>query len=158
MERTILADMARWNTDKFRKPLVLMGARQVGKTWLAEEFSRLYYPSDTVFVNLMSNKLLRLQFQKINLDVESILSVISLATGKKIIPGKTLLVFDEIQESPRVLTSLKFFCEQMPSLAVIAAGSLLGLAMNRNPDDGGEDDLDGDVSEDDGQIESVKTS
>ena len=158
MERTILAYMARWNTDKFRKPLVLMGARQVGKTWLAEEFSRLYYPSDTVFVNLMSNKLLRLQFQKINLDVESILSVISLATGKKIIPGKTLLVFDEIQESPRALTSLKFFCEQMPSLAVIAAGSLLGLAMNRNPDDGGEDDLDGDVSEDDGQIESVKTS
>ena len=56
MERTILADMARWNTDKFRKPLVLMGARQVGKTWLAEEFSRLYYPSDTVFVNLMSTR------------------------------------------------------------------------------------------------------
>ena len=135
MQREILSSMAEWEKSDYRKPLVLMGARQVGKTWLMEEFARRHYPRDTVYVNFMDNDLLREQFTSINIDARSVIETIRLATGKDIVEGKTLLILDEIQESPRALTSLKFLCEEAPRLAVMAAGSLLGLALNRKKKD-----------------------
>ena len=131
MKRTIIDNMVAWDESAGRKPLILMGARQVGKTWLMEEFARRRYAGDTVSVNFMKNERLRLRFETADLDPKSIIEAISIETGQKIVPGKTLLVLDEIQESPRALTALKFFNEDMPNLAVMAAGSLLGLAVNR---------------------------
>lgn len=131
MERSIFKQMEEWDKSKRRKPLILMGARQVGKTWLMDEFAHRYYPNDTVRVNLMKNERLRTRFETIDLDPKTVTEVISIETGKSIEPGKTLLVIDEIQESARAITALKFFNEDMPELAVLAAGSLLGLALNR---------------------------
>ena len=131
MKRDILASIYDWEKSRYRKPLILMGARQVGKTWLMTEFASQHYPKNTIYVNFMDNDLLRDQFTNINIDAHSVVETISLATGKSIKEGKTLLIFDEIQESPRALTSLKFLCEEMPGLAVMAAGSLLGLSLNR---------------------------
>ncbi|MGN0854900.1 MAG: ATP-binding protein [Kiritimatiellia bacterium] len=131
MERMILKDIERWNRSERRKPLILMGARQVGKTWLIKEFARKWYPGDTVSVNLMKSERVRKRFEDADLDPKTVTEMISIETGKKIVPGKTLLVIDEIQESPRALTALKFFNEDMPDLAVIVAGSLLGLAVSR---------------------------
>ena len=131
MERQILKKIDAWNELTNRKPLILMGARQVGKTWLMEDFVRRRYADDAVFVNFMKNERLRLRFESIDLDTKTLIETISIETGRKIVPGKTLLVLDEIQESPRALTALKFFNEDMPELAVMAAGSLLGLAVNR---------------------------
>lgn len=131
MERSILTRMEDWDKAKRRKPLILMGARQVGKTWLMDEFARKCYPADTVRVNLMKNERLRTLFETIDLDPKTVTDVISIETGKRIVPGRSLLIIDEIQESARAITSLKFFNEDMPELAVMAAGSLLGLALNR---------------------------
>ena len=131
MKRQIIEKMEAWDESAGRKPLILMGARQVGKTWLMEEFARRRYIGNTVVVNFMKNERLRLRFETANLDPKSIIEAISIETGQKIVPGKTLLVMDEIQESPRALTALKFFNEDMPNMAVMAAGSLLGLAVNR---------------------------
>ncbi len=131
MERLIAKNIELWNQAKRRKPLILMGARQVGKTWLMEEFAKKLYPEDTVSVNLMKSERLRERFEDVDLDPKTITEMISIETGKNIVPGKTLLIIDEIQEAPRALTSLKFFNEDMPELAVMAAGSLLGLAISR---------------------------
>ena len=131
MNRTIIDKMVAWDESAHRKPLILMGARQVGKTWLMEEFARRRYSDDTVAVNFMKNERLRVRFETADLDPKSIIEAISIETGQKIVPGKTLLVLDEIQESPHALTVLKFFNEDMPNLAIMAAGSLLGLAVNR---------------------------
>lgn len=131
MKRQIIDKMEAWDESVDRKPLILMGARQVGKTWLMEEFARRRYVGNTVVVNFMKSERLRLRFETTDLDPKSIIEAISIETGQKIVPGKTLLVLDEIQESPRALTALKFFNEDMPDLAVMAAGSLLGLAVNR---------------------------
>ena len=109
-----------------------MGARQVGKTWLMEEFSRICYPEDTVKVNFMTDDVLRAAMEHVNLDAQSVVEVIETVTSQKIVAGRTLLLMDEIQEAPRALTALKFFQEQMPQLAIIVAGSLLGVAVNRN--------------------------
>ena len=138
MERLIAKNIELWNQSKRRKPLILMGARQVGKTWLMEEFAKKLYPEDTVSVNMMKNERLRKCFEDVDLDPKTRTEMISIETGKSIVPGKTLLIIDEIQEAPRALTSLKFFNEDMPELAVMAAGSLLGLAISRKKkeDDG----------------------
>lgn len=138
MERLIAKNIERWNQSKRRKPLILMGARQVGKTWLMEEFAKKLYPEDTVSVNMMKNERLRKRFEDVDLDPKTITEMISIETGKSIVPGKTLLIIDEIQEAPRALTSLKFFNEDMPELAVMAAGSLLGLAISRKKNNNGK--------------------
>ena len=135
MKRLIIGKMEAWDESVDRKPLILMGARQVGKTWLMEEFARRRYVGNTVVVNFMKSERLRLRFETTDLDPKSIIEAISIETGQKIVPGKTLLVLDEIQESPRALTALKFFNEDMPDLAVMAAGSLLGLSYGKNDDD-----------------------
>jgi len=132
MKRDILEKIKEWDSSgSRRKPLIMMGARQVGKTWLLKAFAAERYPDDTVFVDLHDDEPLRNAIEDGNTDALGIIELISTATGKKIESGRTLLVLDEIQESPRTLTSLKYFHEKKPGLAVIAAGSLLGLALNR---------------------------
>ena len=126
MERDVLARILEWNGRRKRKPLVLMGARQVGKTWLMDAFAKEAYPQDTVYVNLMKMKTLRKSLEECDISPKAILERIGVALDVDITPGKTLLVIDEIQESSNALTSLKFFNEELPGLAVIAAGSLLG--------------------------------
>ena len=137
MVRKAYKKLLEWHNRANRKPLILMGARQVGKTWLMEEFARNEYAGNTVSVNLMKNESLRARFETLNLDSDTVIDVIQLATGKRIIPGKTLLVIDEIQEAPRALTALKYLQEEKPELVVMVAGSLLGLAVKR--DDEAED-------------------
>ena len=132
MKRNILLKMTEWNHRKVRKPLVLMGARQVGKTWLLNEFARTVYGENAVYVNLMKMKTLRNQLESGDITPKSVLERIGIALDVEIVPGKSLLLLDEIQESSNALTSLKFFNEDMPELAVVAAGSLLGLAVGRS--------------------------
>ena len=115
MRRNVYDKIVAWHKARKRKPLVLMGARQVGKTWLMEHFAAEYYPLDTVEINLMRDELLRDNFERVDLKPQTVVSLIELATGKRIVPGKTLLIIDEIQESMRALTSLKFFCEELPA-------------------------------------------
>ena len=131
MHRNVLKQIAEWNGRTKRKPLVLMGARQVGKTWLMSEFARRYYPNDTVYVNLMKMQDLRKSLQSGNASAEDVVKTIQTAMGAEIVPGKTLLAIDEIQESDNTLTALKSFNEDMPEQAVMVAGSLLGLAVGR---------------------------
>lgn len=145
MVRKAYNEILDWHKKASRKPLILMGARQVGKTWLMEEFARNEYAGNTVAVNLMKNESLRLRFDTLNLDSDSVIDAFQLATGKKIVPGKTLLVIDEIQEAPRALTALKYLQEEKPGLAVMVAGSLLGLAVRR--DDESEDQDASEISE-----------
>ena len=128
MQRDCLDQIVKWNGRRNRKPLVLMGARQVGKTWLMEEFARREFPKDHVVVNFMRKRSLCEQLKNGDIDPASLVGLLQTATGKLIVPGKTLLVLDEIQECPSALTALKFFQEDMPQLAVMAAGSLLGLS------------------------------
>ena len=135
MQRDVLARILEWNGRENRKPLILMGARQVGKTWLMDAFAKEVYPNDTVYVNLMKMKKLRNSLDESDLSPEAVLDRIGIALDVDITPGKTLLVIDEIQESSTALTSLKFFNEDMPELAVIAAGSLLGLAVGRSKEE-----------------------
>ena len=135
MQRDVLSRILEWNARKNRKPLILMGARQVGKTWLMDAFAKEVYPQDTVYVNLMKMKKLRKSLDESDLSPEAVIERIGIALDADITPGKTLLVIDEIQESSTALTSLKFFNEDMPELAVIAAGSLLGLAVGRSKEE-----------------------
>lgn len=138
MQRDVLARIIEWNGRQKRKPLVLMGARQVGKTWLMDAFAKEVYPQDTVYVNLMKMKKLRKSLEESDLSPEAVIERIGIALDVDITPGKTLLVIDEIQESSSTLTSLKFFNEDLPELAVIAAGSLLGLAVGRSKEEEGQ--------------------
>ena len=87
MERLIAKNIELWNQAKRRKPLILMGARQVGKTWLMEEFAKKLYPEDTVSVNLMKSERLRERFEDVDLDPKTITEMISIETGKNIVPG-----------------------------------------------------------------------
>ena len=131
MQRSILSKIIQWNHRKVRKPLVLMGARQVGKTWLMNEFAKMAYGDHAVYVNLMKMRSLRNQLESGDIAPKSVLEKIGIALDAEIVPGKTLLLLDEIQESSNALASLKFFNEDMPELAVVAAGSLRGLAVGR---------------------------
>ncbi len=131
MKRAVFSEIEAWNKRNNRKPLILMGARQVGKTWLMDEFAKSVYSGDSVLVNFMEDDAIRENFETMKLDPIMIVSLIQARSGRRIVPGKTLLIMDEIQESPRALTSLKFFNEKMPELAIIAAGSLLGLSLRR---------------------------
>lgn len=128
MKRECFGSLLKWHESRKRKPLVLMGARQVGKTWLMETFAKERFGDDYVLVNFMRQKVLCRQLENVDIDPAGLVRLLQTATGKRITPGKTLLILDEIQECPNALTSLKFFCEDMPELSVMAAGSLLGLA------------------------------
>jgi len=121
-------DLVGWKNSVRRKPLVLNGARQVGKTWLLMEFGARHFES-VAYVNLDNNLGLASQFD-VGYDLPRILLMIQAESGQRVIPGKTLVVLDEVQECPKALTSLKYFCENAPELAVAAAGSLLGITFH----------------------------
>lgn len=140
MQRECFEKLIKWNNSRKRKPLVIMGARQVGKTWLMEEFAKRVYGEDYVLVNFMRRKTLCEQLKATDIDPAGLVRLLQTATGKRIIPGKTLLILDEIQECPSALTGLKFFYEDMPELAVMAAGSLLGLSFGKSEAKIGEGD------------------
>ncbi|HJC22394.1 MAG TPA: ATP-binding protein [Candidatus Eisenbergiella merdavium] len=128
MQRNALKKLKEWKNKRNRKPLILRGARQVGKTWLMKEFGRQCF-QNTAYVNFDSNARMRRIFDE-DYDVARILRMINIETGVRIEPGKTLLLFDEIQEAPKAISSLKYFYENAPEYAVIAAGSLLGTAIH----------------------------
>lgn len=129
MKRYAIDELVKWKNSNRRKPLVIEGARQVGKTWLVKEFASLYY-DDIAYVNFEALKYLRGLFAT-DFDTERIMEAISAATRKHIVPGKTLIFLDEIQEAENGITSLKYFNENAPQQHVIAAGSLLGLELHR---------------------------
>lgn len=128
MERFLMDDLVGWKNSVRRKPLVLNGARQVGKTWLLMEFGARHFES-VAYVNLDNNLGLASQFD-VGYDLPRILLMIQAESGQRVIPGKTLVVLDEVQECPKALTSLKYFCENAPELAVVAAGSLLSITFH----------------------------
>ncbi len=124
MERLLYSSLAEWKNAKDRKPLIIEGARQVGKTWLLKEFGKKEF-ENYVYINCDNNPQLEDIF--IDYDVQRIIRNLSAISNAKIEAGKTLIIFDEIQESPKALTSLKYFCEQASDYHVAVAGSLLGL-------------------------------
>ena len=129
MERKIMQDLLAWKGRADRKPLLLHGARQVGKTYLLQKLGREHF-ENMVYVNLEKNLSVAGFFQD-NIDPRRLLRYLEASTQEKIIPGKTLIVLDEIQACERALTSLKYFCEETPEYHVAAAGSLLGVAIHR---------------------------
>ena len=128
MERYAMKKLEEWYNRKNRKPLILKGARQVGKTWLMKEFGKTHFKY-TAYVNFDNNKNMAAVFEG-NYDIDRILMAINIETGVKILPKETLIIFDEIQESQKAIASLKYFCEEAPEYAIIAAGSLLGVAIH----------------------------
>ncbi len=124
MKRNALLDMANWKNDADRKPLVLRGARQVGKTWLMKEFGKKYY-KNYVYFNFDEEDELKSIFET-NKNPHRIIELLSFIANEKIMPAETLIVFDEIQECPQALNALKYFKEKANEYHVMAAGSLLG--------------------------------
>lgn len=129
IKRTIIQKLVAWKKAPNRKPLVLQGARQVGKTWLLKNFGKLQF-KDVAYFNFDENPELK-QFFETTKDVTRILKNLSLVHGKEILPQDTLIIFDEIQECNEALNLLKYFYENHPSYAIVSAGSLLGVAMSR---------------------------
>lgn len=129
MQREITNDLIKWKDAKNRKPLIIHGARQVGKTYIVKQFGKKYF-DNLVYVNFETNKELSSQIEE-SIDAKYIINKLELFYGEKIIPGKTLIFFDEIQANERALTSLKYFCEDAQEYHIIAAGSLLCIAINR---------------------------
>ena len=130
MERIAMKELVSWKNKPGRKPLIIRGARQVGKTWLMKEFGKNEY-TKTVYVNFESSKLLKTLFVD-NFDINRIITALQIETGIQVNPENTLIIFDEIQEAEGAITSLKYFCENAPQYHIIAAGSLLGVAMHKH--------------------------
>lgn len=128
MRRFLMEELIIWKSAPHRKPLVLNGARQVGKTWLLKEFGARSF-ANTAYVNFDNNPHLASLFDT-GYDLQRILLGLQAESHERIIPGETLIIFDEVQECPKALTSLKYFCEQMPEQAIAAAGSLLGITIH----------------------------
>ena len=129
MKRKIERELLEWKNDMFHKPLILHGARQVGKTYILRKFGEDHY-SNTAYFNLESNQTVASYFDE-NISPDKIIRYLEASIGKKIIPGETLIIFDEIQSCERAMTSLKYFYEDAPEYHIAAAGSLLGVAINR---------------------------
>ena len=130
MQRNIMAQLKSWKNREGRKPLLLTGVRQCGKTYIIREFGREEF-EDVVYLNFEEDSTLASVFDH-DFNIGRILDDLgNVKHGKAIIPGKSLLILDEIQECPRALTGLKYFCENMPELHVIAAGSLLGVSIGK---------------------------
>ena len=129
MKRKITEKLIRWKNKKAKKPLILYGARQVGKTYAIKEFGKHYF-DDVIYVNFETNARLAKDFDD-DISPAFLLNRLELFFGRTITPENTLIFFDEVQACERALTSLKYFCEEAPEYHVIAAGSLLGVAVNR---------------------------
>jgi len=129
MKRTMYQQLLTWKKSRNRKPLLLQGARQVGKTFLVNKFGKNEY-SNFIYLNFEQNTELHTLFTG-NLEPSNIIENISLYLNKKINSADTLIFFDEIQTAPDVLTSLKYFYEHAPEYHIIAAGSLLGVSVGK---------------------------
>ena len=127
MKRLILDKLLSWKKSTYRKPLILKGVRQVGKTWILKEFGQQFY-DNVAYFNFDENPELK-QFFQLTKDPNRILQNLMLASGQKIEPEKTLIIFDEVQDCPEVINSLKYFCENAPQYHIASAGSLLGIAL-----------------------------
>ena len=127
MERFLMKKLKEWKEKKDRKPLLLTGARQVGKTWLMKEFGKNDF-EQTVYINFDKDTRFHDVFER-TLDPKMIISAIQLIYSLEVSPEGTLIIFDEIQEEPRALASLKYFCEEAPEYAIISAGSFMGIAL-----------------------------
>lgn len=126
MKRRLEQDLKKWKDSPMRKPLLLLGARQVGKTWLMRHFGDENY-KDVVYIRFDRNERMRRIFETSNYDMKELLLLMQAETNINIKPGDTLIILDEIQDCPAALTSLKYFCEDLPDYHVMAAGSLLGV-------------------------------
>lgn len=129
MLRHAMNDLVEWKSRPGRKPLLLRGARQVGKTWLMKEFGRLHF-KNVAYINFDNNERMAALFQG-DLDINRLIVSLQIEAGITINASDTLLIFDEVQEVPRALSSLKYFNENAPEYAIIAAGSLLGVALHQ---------------------------
>ena len=127
IERELFQDLVQWKASPNRKPLILKGVRQCGKTWLLKEFGNRKF-ANTVYLNFERDQNLSSFFEE-TFSPSEILKNLSIYTAQHIVPDKTLIVFDEIQTCPRALTSLKYFCEEAPEYAIASAGSLLGISL-----------------------------
>ena len=127
MERLLMDKLLQWKNSTYRKPLILKGVRQVGKTWILKEFGRRYY-ENTAYFNFDENMEYK-QFFETTKEVDRILQNLMLASGQKILPEKTLIIFDEVQDCPNVINAMKYFCENAPEYHIVCAGSLLGIAL-----------------------------
>jgi predicted AAA+ superfamily ATPase len=130
MERFQFGKLTHWKNSEGRKPLLIKGARQVGKTWLMKQFGKCEY-SQTAYINFESAKSLKSLFAN-DFDIKRIITAIQIETGIQINPENTLIIFDEIQECEGAITSLKYFFENAPQYHIIAAGSLLGIALHQH--------------------------
>lgn len=128
MERALMKKLVGWKDSPVRKPLILKGARQVGKTWLMQEFGKKYFKK-TAYVNFDHNPVMQHIFDQ-DFDIRRILMAINIETGVVVTPRDTLIIFDEVQEAPAAISALKYFCENGPEYPVIAAGSMLGVALH----------------------------
>lgn len=129
MYRNIIKQLEEWKNKKHRKPLILAGARQVGKTYILKEFGKSSF-SNVAYINCDDNELAKDLFLQ-DYDMQRIILAIGVITRQSIIPGKTLIILDEIQELKRGLSALKYFCENAPQYHVAVAGSLLGITMHQ---------------------------
>lgn len=129
MERFAMEKLIAWKDSKYRKPMIIRGARQVGKTWLMKEFGRREFEK-VAYINFDQNTRMKGVFEG-DLNIERLILALSAETGVSIKADNTLLIFDEVQEVPRALTSLKYFNENAPEYAIVAAGSLLGVALHQ---------------------------
>ncbi|MBF0441688.1 MAG: ATP-binding protein [Oligoflexales bacterium] len=129
MYRTAMEELYKWKEKLKKKPLIIRGARQVGKTWLMREFGRLAFEK-TVYVSFDNNQRMKQLFLS-EMDAKRLVIGLELYCGEKIDPANTLIIFDEIQEIPQALTSLKYFNETAPEYQIICAGSLLGVALHQ---------------------------
>lgn len=127
MKRFIMGELESWKNSPYRKPLILKGVRQVGKTWILKEFGRTCY-ENTAYFNFDEHEEYK-QFFETTKDVNRILQNLMLAGGQKILPEKTLIIFDEVQDCPKVINAMKYFCENAPEYHIACAGSLLGVAL-----------------------------
>ncbi len=130
MYRKIMVFLEEWQKSEYRKPLILQGARQVGKTYSVLEFGRTHY-ENVAYFNFETNPKLADTFAE-NISPEYLIPILSHIAGQTIVREKTLIIFDEVQLCERALTSLKYFCEDAPEYHIIVAGSLLGVAVNRS--------------------------
>ncbi|HIW43040.1 MAG TPA: ATP-binding protein [Candidatus Mediterraneibacter vanvlietii] len=128
MYRDAIEKLEKWKSRKNRKPLIVRGARQVGKTWLMREFGRKNYEK-CAYISMDENERMENVFRDA-FDIDRILLALEIEAGFKITPEDTLIIFDEVQEVPRALKALKYFCEQAPQYHIMAAGSLLGIALH----------------------------
>jgi len=129
INRRAFDSLVAWSKSRKRKPLLIRGARQVGKTWLMKEFGRSFYEK-TAYINFDNNERMKNLFQG-DFEEQRIITALQIETKTKIVAENTLLIFDEIQEAPQAISALKYFFEEAPHYQILAAGSLLGVAMHQ---------------------------